>query len=1466
MSRMWPAYAAHHDFPSPSGLNQKYSLFLYRERGPHGHPPDDQPRGVPALFIPGNAGHYAQIRSVASSCATQYYTGDGRSTVKPEWGRSTGDTEAPIDWWTVHFNEDFSAFHAQTMIDQATFINEVIAYLQTLYPGQISSVPILAHSMGGIVARLALLQPNYNNASVNTIITLSTPHVFPPAPFDRGIESIYKLINDRAKQYAGSFANWPRYDTEGRRMWPYFADLLLISIGSGALDNQITSESSTLSMGAPTISSLMPGAHAISTFTSALPGLWCSVGHVSMVWCDQLRARIARGVMLDSSLFSPGKSRKANFLMAKRKALWKRVLGADAEWGDYESLENSTDLSLHQDVLQRMPGASQMGYWITNPPLNSDNVQPLIFDVNPQTHSTQDSDSDFELVTDLSVGTDSTLGLGVLAPNPMLVIYLCKSNAQTPPTECFQLPAAAFALIPNSPFNPTLSQATEYSPSILFPHAETSYELPHHGMRRWTAKVEELRQKKYQSIWIDRRYRASSITPEPGFVKAGFVNREPIVVLSKSKSADALSSVILDVASALSSIRSKSSSSSQPTNKTIAPALHFHVPSMDSSLLAYRINIQAASTPSECPSTADRQLLFSPMLLAQHKGTGDAVWFPSLLESLQNVGDVPAGYQGRNRYTVAHQDRLRMSLYASSPFVPPASDLQKGTHFTLFLDTMHPIAGVANKCAAALANGGIESVTISVDWRLSLGLLAMRYRFGALVFAFAMLALLSGLMWNEWNQADDVNRKATSLPRRNGHRRSSEEEEGALLEGETVSVISASAPPDRAFPSLWTSLWFHGSRLLLIMSVTFTILALLQSFVINTLGPKEAYQQGFYNWLLGFPGPASFSSIALGPALLLAAFSVLILQVCLTSALVWSASRLLSLFVPAKSARGQDEDENDYDEVAKIRTANAERTLGYSRTTLIGIASIVVAVLFALPYQLVFLVATLVQLVNAARSRNLLLTEQIRQQQRSTSSTRMSLNKAVTHAESRYNQQVLILTLMMAVLPIRAPVLLVWGRNLLLGVRAPATTPFYGDHNALEIMSFILIVQIGTSGRILQRSPNRVFAKITQMLFSIVAIKSLTWGLRYTYLLFDGLNVLFAWLLFVQLRTRCLGLAGQPGAQTPSQLLPQRNIDLANISGSEQQGVEENKGLISEQRRSKLADAWPASESTSTSTGRAVHMPISHMDIPPELAEVASVLPPSLATTADLTEKEITNQSGKSGVEEEDANSSLDDLVGRYLNLAAEYHHVRTQAGKHLAQGHIDLARARMQIGGWNLAKLGRDGYDARLTAQTQVQAQTSRGESSRLIGFVRLKAPDDVDEVEPYLIEEPSAPPSTLRQRRKQGVLDEVTVVETEDEKAEEEDKKGHGASQDLSEPPQEMEKEKKKRTLLPPDPLYQFAALPPPSLRSAKTNFESALGLLIGTDAKNGRAESTPRDVLTVIMELNHVQAAIDRLRGRL
>lgn len=115
MSRMRPAYLDYssqlHQFTQDRSnhldslqlqLTKKYSLYLYRERFLHSKDEPDLKNGRPALFVPGNAGSYGQVRSVASSSAKWFWKHDqdglavGTEQKNEEWK----DNGREVDWWT----------------------------------------------------------------------------------------------------------------------------------------------------------------------------------------------------------------------------------------------------------------------------------------------------------------------------------------------------------------------------------------------------------------------------------------------------------------------------------------------------------------------------------------------------------------------------------------------------------------------------------------------------------------------------------------------------------------------------------------------------------------------------------------------------------------------------------------------------------------------------------------------------------------------------------------------------------------------------------------------------------------------------------------------------------------------------------------------------------------------------------------------------------------------------------------------------------------------------------------------------------------------------------------------------------------------------------------------------------------------------------------------------------------------
>ncbi|KAJ5603211.1 hypothetical protein N7537_006167 [Penicillium hordei] len=263
----------------------KYNLFVYREEGVDPYTQDNIGlNGVPVLFLPGNAGSYRQVRSLAAEASRHYY-----DVVRHDESRHAAGTRS-LDFFMVDFNEDMAAFHGQTLLDQAEYVNEAISYILSLYhdprrtrrdPGlpDPSAVILVGHSMGGIVARTSLTMANYQANSVNTIITMSAPHAKPPVSFDSDIVHTYKQINDYWRDaYAQTWAN-------NNPLW----HVTLISIAGGARDTVVPSDYAS-------ISSLVPETHGFTVFTSSIPDVWIGMDHLSITWCDQFRKAIIKSL------------------------------------------------------------------------------------------------------------------------------------------------------------------------------------------------------------------------------------------------------------------------------------------------------------------------------------------------------------------------------------------------------------------------------------------------------------------------------------------------------------------------------------------------------------------------------------------------------------------------------------------------------------------------------------------------------------------------------------------------------------------------------------------------------------------------------------------------------------------------------------------------------------------------------------------------------------------------------------------------------------------------------------------------------------------------------------------------------------------------------------------------------------------------------------------------------------------
>lgn len=152
---------------------------------------------------------------------------------------------------------------------------------------------LLGHSMGGVVARSIIpysLKGSGNpvsSANISAVITMSAPNALPPARLDAHFEEIYNMLD------ADPYVNEP---TIGQQPLPP-----VLALCGGATDSLIPSETCVL----PPVPETIPSQYRRTVFTTSLRGAWTGVGHQAMVWCDQVRSRVARaGIELGATTSS----------------------------------------------------------------------------------------------------------------------------------------------------------------------------------------------------------------------------------------------------------------------------------------------------------------------------------------------------------------------------------------------------------------------------------------------------------------------------------------------------------------------------------------------------------------------------------------------------------------------------------------------------------------------------------------------------------------------------------------------------------------------------------------------------------------------------------------------------------------------------------------------------------------------------------------------------------------------------------------------------------------------------------------------------------------------------------------------------------------------------------------------------------------------------------------------------------
>lgn len=262
-----------------------YDFYLYRESKDYSL----ELKGVPVLFLHGNSGSFRQARSLGSGVVLNEdlqspFNDPHIDDIKERFGWFSSNENIQlkdnlIDLFTLDFKEEFSGLHAELIERQALYVNDAIDFiLNGLYKNtKHDSVIIVAHSMGGIVARMVPMMINYKPGSVNTIFTLSTPHIGHPFYIE---DSMLKLAAKINSYWIDNIQN-PTSD---------ISNIAVVSIASGFRDSMIRDDMTKLH-------DFIPETHQISISAYEIPGVRVACDHMSVIWCKQLTHMLSLAIL-----------------------------------------------------------------------------------------------------------------------------------------------------------------------------------------------------------------------------------------------------------------------------------------------------------------------------------------------------------------------------------------------------------------------------------------------------------------------------------------------------------------------------------------------------------------------------------------------------------------------------------------------------------------------------------------------------------------------------------------------------------------------------------------------------------------------------------------------------------------------------------------------------------------------------------------------------------------------------------------------------------------------------------------------------------------------------------------------------------------------------------------------------------------------------------------------------------------
>ncbi|RZC08975.1 GPI inositol-deacylase, partial [Glycine soja] len=300
--------------------------------------------GVPVLFILGNgvilysmmtckhkyaylvcffqslryAHLLAKVRSLAAESDRAYQNGPLERTFYQEASLRPEEEDVDInlssfqlpsqytsrlDWFAVNLEGEHSAMDGAILEEHTEYVVYAIHKIWDQYKvsydagtresvavsGSLpKSVILVGHSMGGFVAKAAIIHPRLRKSAVETVLTLSTPHQYvyfqlsPPVALQASLGHYFARANSEwIKGYKVQTTNMGHYVSD-----PVLSHVVVVSISSAYNDYQVRSKLTSLD-------NIVPPTHGFMISSTAMKNVWLSMEHQAILWCNQLVVQVS---------------------------------------------------------------------------------------------------------------------------------------------------------------------------------------------------------------------------------------------------------------------------------------------------------------------------------------------------------------------------------------------------------------------------------------------------------------------------------------------------------------------------------------------------------------------------------------------------------------------------------------------------------------------------------------------------------------------------------------------------------------------------------------------------------------------------------------------------------------------------------------------------------------------------------------------------------------------------------------------------------------------------------------------------------------------------------------------------------------------------------------------------------------------------------------------------------------------